>query len=198
MRYPISRLLAAALFVLGGALLLGLAVREWNAYRPISSLKLPPDGRERRTPPLRSSARYEYRVVISGAFRGRFNGVTYDAIESFSPGEEPWPHQCLDLDPPAFIPAPASRPLRRVFVPANGFDLAGQPVVARHDPDRLTADMQLPVGSRDQVFEGELQLVVGEWDRRQFSIAAGLAFLGALLLTAGLLRGRMRSEDEVV
>ena len=129
---------------------------------------------------------------IDGTFRSRFNGATYDAVEVWSPGEEPAPHNGLELMPGALIPAgPSEIPHRHVLVPAPESDLAGQPVVARLDPDRLTADMYLPPGEQERAFEGALRLVVWERGRsHQWAGAAGYVALAALLLTIGLWRLR--------
>jgi hypothetical protein len=187
----LARLLTA-LYLLGGLLALAGAVVEWPADRAVASLALAPDGREQRTRPLRSSAWYDYRVVIDGTFRGRFNGAIYDAVAVWSPGEEPAPHNGLELMPGALIPAGSSgTPHRRVFVPAPESDLAGQPVVARLDPDRLTADMYLPPEAQKRAFEGALRLVLWERSRsRPSARAAGYAALAALLGTIGLWRLR--------
>ena len=184
--------LLTALYLLGGLVSLAGAVKEGTAYRAVAYLELAPDGREHRTRPLRSSARYDYRVVIDGAFRGRFNGATYDAVEVWSPGQEPAPHNGLELMPGALIPAgPSGTPHRHVFVPAPESDLAGQPVVARLDPDRLTADMYLPPREQEQAFEGALRLVVWERGRSRPSAGtAGYAALAALLLSISLWRLR--------
>jgi hypothetical protein len=184
--------LLTAFYLLGGVAALAGAVQDWNASRAIAYLELPPDGREHRTPPLRSSARYDYRVVIDGTFRGRFNGAIYDAEEVWVPGEEPAPHNGLELLPAALIPAgPSGTPHRHVFVPAPESDLAGQPVVARLDPDRLTADMELPPGEQQRAFEGALRLVVWERPRsRPSPAAAGYAVLAMLLGVIGIWRLR--------
>jgi hypothetical protein len=178
------------LYLLGGLVSLAGAVEEWTTYHAVASLELAPDGREQRTRPLRSSARYDYRVVLDGTIRGRFNGATYDAVDVWSPGEEPAPHNGLELMPGALLPAgPSGTPHRHVFVPAPESDLAGQPVVARLDPDRLTAEMYLPPGEQERAFAGVLRLVVWERGRsRQGAGAAGYATLGALLLTISLWR----------
>ena len=182
--------LLTALYLLAGLASLAGAVKERTAYRAVAYLELAPDGREHRTRPLRSSARYDYRVVIDGTFRGRFNGATYDAVEVWSPGEEPAPHNGLELMPGALLPAgPSGTPHRHGFVPAPGSDLAGQPVVARLDPDCLTADMYLPPGEQEQAFEGALRLVVWEHGRsHQWAGAAGYVALAVLLLTISLWR----------
>src|SRR4051812_37287647 len=78
--------LLTVLYLLGSLALLAGAAQNWGASRAVAYLELPPDGREHRTRPLGSSARFDYRVVIDGTFRGRFNGAIYDAAHVWSPG----------------------------------------------------------------------------------------------------------------
>jgi hypothetical protein len=176
--------------LLAGLVSLVQAVTECTAYRAIAYLELAADGREQRTRPLRTGARYEYRVVIDGTISGRFNGAAYDAVEVWSPGEEPEPHNGLELLPAGFVPGPPSgTPRRRVFVPAPESEPGGQPVKARLDLGRLSAEMYLPAGEEKRAFEGALRVVIWERDRlRQGARAAGWAAMSAVLLTVSLWR----------
>jgi hypothetical protein len=184
-----------ALYLLGAWAAGARALRGWSASHAIASLELPPDGREHRTPPLRSSAAYDYRVVIDGTFRGRFNGAVYDAERIWPPGQEPAPHNALELTPAALIPAgPSGTPHWHVYVPTREADLAGQPIAARLDPDRLTADMDLPPRERARAFQGALRLTVWERPRsRPTPAAAGYAALAALLGAISLWRLRCQA-----
>lgn len=177
------------LLLLGGWSAVRGAAREWRSYQRVASIWLPPDGRERRTPPLRSRTRYDTRIEISGTFRGRCNGVTYDARQAFALEEPPWDHGCLELSPADLSPSAGGAPHQWLFLPGTRTDMAGQRVVARLDPAPLLEAMALPDSERGRAFEGALRLTVWERDRwRQSLAAAGLAALGVLLLTFSFVR----------
>jgi len=183
--------LTALLLVSGGASLRE-AAHQQGAYRPRARVELPPDGEERQLPPLRSDGRYQSRVIVSGSFRGRYDGVRYDALEGLTQWGEAHPHGCLEVSPSVLTPVESeARSGRRVFTPDPQMDAAGQPVRVRLDLTRLTQDMYLPEGEDAPAFEGSLTVEVWERDRwAQTGAAGGLGLLGVLLLSAGAVRVR--------
>lgn len=165
--------------------------REAVAYHPTRSMNIPPDGVERRTAPLRPSARFDYRITLSGAVHGRFDGVTYNATHAWAADEAPWAHGLLEIGPAALVPQSRDRAAEQVFTAASPRELEGRPVTVRLAADSRREEMLLPPDEQDRAFEGSLKLTVWERDRqRQGWTAALLALLGTALVAGGTLRLR--------
>jgi len=181
--------LVAVLLVAGGLGLGAAGGREWLTFHRVAAVEVRADGALVRLPSLPDARRYDARVVLRGAFVGRFNGVHYDAVESINADGGRRPHGCLELTPAVLAAVRGSRPSHRTFEPAT--DASGAPVTARWVPDRVVEDMQLPPGTQHEALEGALSLEVWTRDRsRQGSAAGVLSLLGGLLCCVGLFRVR--------
>lgn len=191
MRHPLRQSFYAwglTLLLFGvGSGLLALAWREGIAESLVSTSEVRPDGQQQSIHLATGGGRYEHHIFLVGTFQGRFNGVTYDALNATSPEQPAHPHNLLELSGGTSAPILRSEPGEHRYEIAP----AESGVTIRLFPEPVTDDMRLPEEEQRRAYEGALRLEVWARDRwRQRVVVAGLALPGVCLLLAGGMRLR--------